>query len=203
MPAAWHAGALPWCDVTASRVREHSVSSPLALCDPGCLVKVQETFAHTPHIRLHFGDELEIRDRSRRREARQDRGHEGKEGGQRHRSRRWPSRRNRKLDRWPRHQVADTDDAVKSTELGDPETHWVEVALVAFTQTLSVGVDPKEIQFAAVFLYAAGFGCTVRALLQGVLRFGRDAGYALPPRREWRAPARFSWTSAGSKSALA
>ena len=50
--------------------------------------------------------------------------------------------------------TSDTDDRVKTTELADPETHWVEVALVAFTQTLSVGVDPKEIQFAAVFLYA-------------------------------------------------
>ena len=44
-------------------------------------------------------------------------------------------------------------DGVKMTELADPETHWIEIALVAFTQTLSVGVDPKEIQFAAVFLY--------------------------------------------------
>ena len=75
--------------------------------------------------------------------------------------------------------TSDTDDRVKMTELADPETHWVEIALVAFTQTLSVGADPKEIQFAAVFLYAAGFGCTVRALVQGVLRFGRDERYAL------------------------
>ena len=75
--------------------------------------------------------------------------------------------------------TSDTDDLVKMTELADPETHWVEIALVAFTQTLSVGADPKEIQFAAVFLYAAGFGCTVRALVQGVLRFGRDERYAL------------------------
>ena len=43
------------------------------------------------------------------------------------------------------------------------------MALVAFTQTLSVGVDPKEIQFAAAFMYAAGFGCSVRALLGGTL----------------------------------
>ena len=75
--------------------------------------------------------------------------------------------------------TSDTDDHVKMTELDDPETHWVEIALVAFTQTLSVGVDPKEIQFSAVFLYAAGFGCSVRALIQGVLRFGRAYLYAL------------------------
>ena len=75
--------------------------------------------------------------------------------------------------------TSDTDDRVKMTELADPETHWVEIALVAFTQTLSVGADPKEIQFAAVFLYAAGFGCTARALVQGVLRFGRDERFAL------------------------
>ena len=73
----------------------------------------------------------------------------------------------------------DTDDNVKLAELADPETHWVEIALVAFTQTLSVGVDPKEIKFAAVFLYAAGFGCTVSALAQGGLRFGRDERFAL------------------------
>ena len=29
-------------------------------------------------------------------------------------------------------------DGVKMTELADPETHWIEIALVAFTQTLSV-----------------------------------------------------------------
>ena len=75
--------------------------------------------------------------------------------------------------------TSDTDDRVKMTELADPETHWVEIALVAFTQTLSVGADPKEIQFAAVFMYAAGFGCTLRALVQGVLRFGRDEKFAL------------------------
>ena len=75
--------------------------------------------------------------------------------------------------------TSDTDDGVKMTELDDPETHWVEIALVAFTQTLSVGVDPKEIQFAAVFLYAASFGCTIRALVQGALRFGRDERFAL------------------------
>ncbi len=75
--------------------------------------------------------------------------------------------------------TSDTDDRVKTTELADPETHWVEIALVAFTQTLSVGADPKEIKFAAVFMYVAGFGCTVRALIQGVLRFGRDERYAL------------------------
>ena len=38
---------------------------------------------------------------------------------------------------------------------------------------------PKEIQFAAVFMYAAGFGCTVRALVQGALRFARDERFAL------------------------
>lgn len=75
--------------------------------------------------------------------------------------------------------TSDTDDRVKMTELADPETHWVEIALVVFTQTLSVGADPKEIQFAAIFLYAAGFGCTVRALVQGDLRFGRDERFAL------------------------
>ena len=75
--------------------------------------------------------------------------------------------------------TSETDDHVKNTELGDPETHWVVVGLVAFTQTLCVGVDPKRIQFAAVFVYALPFGCTVRCLLQGALRFGRDADFAL------------------------
>ena len=60
--------------------------------------------------------------------------------------------------------TSETDDYVKSAELSDPETHWIEIALVAFTQTLSVGADPKAIQFAAVFMYVAGWGCTVYVL---------------------------------------
>jgi hypothetical protein len=40
--------------------------------------------------------------------------------------------------------TSETDDHVKNTELGDPETHWVEIALVAFTQTLSVGAPPRR-----------------------------------------------------------
>ena len=75
--------------------------------------------------------------------------------------------------------TSETSDSVKNTELADPTTYWVEVGLVAFTQTLSVGVDPKAIQFAAVFLYAAPVGCSVRCLLQGALRFGRDAAFPL------------------------
>ena len=75
--------------------------------------------------------------------------------------------------------TSETDDHIKNVELGDPETHWVEVAMVAFTQTLSVGVDPKAIRFAAVFMYVARWGCTVRALAQGVLRFGRAVDFAL------------------------
>ena len=68
------------------------------------------------------------------------------------------------------------------TELADPETHWIEIALVAFTQTLSVGVDrPKRDSICrGLHVYAAGFGCTVRALVQGaptppgvqLIRFG-------------------------------
>ena len=75
--------------------------------------------------------------------------------------------------------TSDTSDAVKNAELGDPATYWVEVGLVAFTQTLCVGVDPQKIQFAAVFVYAASFGCSIRCLLQGALRFGRDVNFPL------------------------
>ena len=75
--------------------------------------------------------------------------------------------------------TSDTGDDVKNVELANPARYWVEVGLVAFTQTLSVGVDPQSIQFAAVFIYAASFGCSIRCLLQGALRFGRDANFKL------------------------
>ena len=75
--------------------------------------------------------------------------------------------------------TSETDDNVKNSELAAPAEHWVEVGLVAFTQTLSVGVDPVGIQFAAIFVYAAPVGCSVRCLLQGALRFGRDAMFKL------------------------
>ena len=75
--------------------------------------------------------------------------------------------------------TSETSDVVKNTELAAPAEHWTEVGLVAFTQTLSVGADPVGIQFAAVFLYVAPVGCSVRCLLQGVLRFGRDVNFKL------------------------
>ena len=75
--------------------------------------------------------------------------------------------------------TSETGDDVKNVELAAPAEHWVEVGLVAFTQTLSVGVDPVRIQFAAIFVYAAPVGCSVRCLLQGALRFGRDVNFKL------------------------
>ena len=75
--------------------------------------------------------------------------------------------------------TSDTSDVIKNAELAAPAKHWVEVGLVAFTQTLSVGVDPVGIQFAAVFVYAAPVGCSVRCLIQGALRFGRDIEFKL------------------------
>ena len=74
---------------------------------------------------------------------------------------------------------SETDDEIKNIELAEPAVFWVDVGLVAFTQTLSVGVDPQGISFAAVFMYAAPVGCSVRCLMQGVLRFGRDASFPL------------------------
>ena len=72
-----------------------------------------------------------------------------------------------------------TSDHVKSAELAEPAKYWVEVGLVAFTQSLSVGVDPQNIEFAAVFLYVQPYGCSVRCQFQGGLRFGRDANFPL------------------------
>ena len=52
--------------------------------------------------------------------------------------------------------TSDTDDETKNAELSDPSTFWVEVGLVAFTQTLGHGADPKHIEFAAVFMHMHG-----------------------------------------------
>ena len=75
--------------------------------------------------------------------------------------------------------TSETSDDVKNQELADPARHWVDVALVPFTQTLSVGVDPQAIEFAACFEYLSSYGCSVRCSHQGVLRFGRDSDYPL------------------------
>ena len=83
------------------------------------------------------------------------------------------------LGMWWCDYTSETSDDVKNAELGSPAEHWVEVGLVAFTQSLSVGADPQGIEFAAVFVYVQSFGCSVRCLFQGSLRFGRDARYPL------------------------
>ena len=75
--------------------------------------------------------------------------------------------------------TSETSDDIKNQELSDPARHWVDVALVDFTQTLSVGVDPQAIEFAACFEYLSSYGCSVRCSYQGVLRFGRDSDYPI------------------------
>lgn len=85
----------------------------------------------------------------------------------------------RDLGLWWCDYTSDTNDLVKNAELADPAAYWVDIGLVAFTQTLSVGVDPQRIAFAACFLYVARIGCSVRSSCQGSLRFGRDPDFPL------------------------
>ncbi|MGA1354658.1 MAG: hypothetical protein ACO32I_07805 [Candidatus Limnocylindrus sp.] len=40
--------------------------------------------------------------------------------------------------------------------------------------TLSVGVDPKHVQFDRVFMWTCRKGCLLRSMVQGVMRFGRS-----------------------------
>lgn len=64
-------------------------------------------------------------------------------------------------------------------DLKDPDTAWVVFGAIVATTTLSIGVDPKTIQFARVFIWTCHSGCGVLSQFQGALRFGRSEGAPL------------------------
>ena len=57
--------------------------------------------------------------------------------------------------------------------LNDPDAEWTPLGAILFTTTLSIGVDPKYVQFACVFVWAAANGCSVLTQAQAAMRFGR------------------------------
>ena len=60
-------------------------------------------------------------------------------------------------------------------DLKNPDDEWVPYGCIVATTTLSVGVDPKHIRFARVFMWTCRTGCSVLSQLQQAQRFGRSA----------------------------
>ena len=73
----------------------------------------------------------------------------------------------------------DTGQGKKYRELKDPDRSWVDLGAVVFTTTLGVGVDPKTIRFARVFVWTSRCGCNMVTNFQGAMRFGRAASAPL------------------------
>jgi hypothetical protein len=68
-----------------------------------------------------------------------------------------------------------TNDNSKFEDLKDPGSVWLEFGCIASTTSLSIGVDPKGIRFARVFMWTCRTGCTLREQFQAAMRFGREA----------------------------
>lgn len=68
----------------------------------------------------------------------------------------------------------DTRQDRKLVDLQDPDTAWQGVGAIAATTTLSIGVDPRRIQFARVFVWTNRLGCNVLTQFQAAMRFGRS-----------------------------
>lgn len=60
------------------------------------------------------------------------------------------------------------------SRLSDPDSEWKKYAVIIFTTTLSVGVDPKAVQFGRVFVITCRTGCNVLTQAQAAMRFGRS-----------------------------
>lgn len=71
--------------------------------------------------------------------------------------------------------TGDTGDDIKFSHLKDPDTHWELLGAVVFTTTISVGVDPKRVKFAKVFMWTHRGGCNPRQMAQGAMRFARSS----------------------------
>lgn len=67
----------------------------------------------------------------------------------------------------------ETDDESKA-RLSDPDAEWDLFGAIVFTTTLSIGVDPKRVRFARVFIWTCRTGCNVLTQAQAAMRFGRS-----------------------------
>ena len=72
-----------------------------------------------------------------------------------------------------------TSDEHKYEDLKDPDAAWASVGAIVSTTTLSIGVDPKEVQFARVFIQTCRVGCSFLSQAQAALRYGRSSSHPL------------------------
>jgi hypothetical protein len=72
-----------------------------------------------------------------------------------------------------------TNENSKFEDLKDPGSVWFIFGCIASTTSLSIGVDPKGIPFARVFMWTCRLGCTLREQFQAAMRFGREVGLPL------------------------
>ena len=62
----------------------------------------------------------------------------------------------------------------KLIDLQEPDETWIEFGCIPSTTSLSIGVDPKTVQFARVFIWTHRMGCNVLTQFQAAMRFGRS-----------------------------
>lgn len=79
----------------------------------------------------------------------------------------------------------DTDENAKLRDLTDADSAWIEFGCIASTTSLSIGVDPKTIEFDRVFMWTHRNGCLPLAMFQAAMRFGRQAAHPLGNQTVW------------------
>ena len=74
----------------------------------------------------------------------------------------------------------DTNESSKFQDLQDADTAWLQFGcMCGSTTSLSIGVDPKTIEFDRVFMWTHPQGCMLLAMFQAAMRFGRQANHPL------------------------
>lgn len=73
----------------------------------------------------------------------------------------------------------DTNECSKFEDLRDADSAWIAFGCVASTTSLSIGVDPKEIEFDRVFMWTQPQGCMLLAMFQQAMRSGRQLAHPL------------------------
>lgn len=68
----------------------------------------------------------------------------------------------------------DTRQDSKLIDLQEPDEAWIEFGCIPSTTSLSIGVDPKTVQFARVFIWTHRMGCNVLTQFQAAMRYGRS-----------------------------
>ena len=72
-----------------------------------------------------------------------------------------------------------TNESSKFQDLQDADTAWLQFGCVVSTTSLSIGVDPKSIEFDRVFMWTHPQGCMLLAMFQAAMRFGRQVNHPL------------------------